>query len=232
MAITRQSGLDRYGACQAYLTSRIKGLTIPPVAVGVKLNADNQVYGAVIDMPMGQNLLTTLVVLMNGTANLYFNTGGGVLGLGQRHQTVSSAVRSFLVSAGQVLPSCQHTREYDLPTHKINYIYLLTRRGVYKMELDPSQMLTETDKSKRFIFTMYQKILTELRIAQMKDRAEAQKHGGERVITLKPINSPTNVRPTNVTITKGTTAKPLTIDGIEKVQPTTPIDTNTEPVEE
>ncbi|MCC8069372.1 MAG: hypothetical protein LIO71_06460 [Ruminococcus sp.] len=219
MAIRRQSGLDRYGACEAYLSSRIRGLTIPPVAVGVKLNADNQVYGAVIDMPMGRDLLTTLVVLMNGTANLYFNTGGGVLGLGQKHQTVSSAVRSFLVSAGQALPSCTHTREYDLPTHKTNYVYLLTRRGVYKMELEPSTMLTETDKSKRFIFSMYQKILTELRVAQMRDRAEAQKNGGERVITLNPKNGKPITRPTNVTITRGSTASPLKIDGIEKVKP-------------
>lgn len=231
MAIRRQSGLDRYGACEAYLSSRIKGLTIPPVAVGVKLNADDQVYGAVIDMPMGQNLLTTLVVLMNGTANLYFNTGGGVIGLGQRHQTVASTVRSFLVSAGQALPSCKHTREYDLPTNKINYIYLLTRRGVYKMELDPSTMMTETDKSKRFIFTMYQKILTELRVAQMKDRAEAQKRGGERVIRLDN-NAQNTARPTNITINRGSTTKPLTIDGIEKVQPTEPIKMVVEPTEE
>jgi hypothetical protein len=221
MAIRRQSGLDRYGACESYLSNRIRGLTVPPVAVGVKLNADDQVYGAVIDMPMGRDLLTTLVVLMNGTANLYFNTGGGVLGLGQRHQTVSSAVRSFLVSAGQALPSCTHTREYDLPTRKTNYIYLLTRRGVYKMELDPSQMLTETDKSKRFIFTMYQKVLTELRKAQMIERAEAQKNGGEKVIRFNNPNTQ-NLRPTNVTVTRGTTAKPLTIDGIEKVRPVPP----------
>lgn len=222
MAIRRQSGLDRYGACEAYLSSRIRGLTIPPVAVGVKLNADNQVYGAVIDMPMGRDLLTTLVVLMNGTANLYFNTGGGILGLGQRHQTVSSTVRSFLVSAGQALPACKHTREFDLPTHNTNYIYLLTRRGVYKMELNPTTMVTEPDKSKRFIFTMYQRILTELRTAQMKDRAEAQKNGGERVINFTPTNSNGSAKPTNVTITKGSTAKPLTIDGIEKVKPSAP----------
>jgi len=221
MAIRRKSGLDRYGACEAYLSSRIRGLTIPPVAVGVKLNADDQVYGAVIDMPMGQDLLTTLVVLMNGNANLYFNNGGGVLGLGQKHQTVSSAVRAFLVNAGQALPSCERTREFDLPTHKTHYIYLLTRRGVYKMTLDPSQMLTETDKSKRFIFNMYQKVLTELRIAQMKEKSEAQKRGGERVITLNNSNAQTNVRPANVTITKATTAKPLKVEGLDKIKSNT-----------
>jgi hypothetical protein len=89
------------------------------------------------------------------------------------------------------------------------------------MEIDPSQMLTETDKSKRFVFTMYQKVLTELRVAQMKDRAEAQKNGGERVIRLNPTNAQPS-KPANVTITRGTTAKPLTIDGIEQVRPTAP----------
>jgi hypothetical protein len=70
---------------------------------------------------------------------------------------------------------------------------------------------------------MYQKILTELRVAQMKDRAEAQKNGGERVIRLNPTNANAQPsRPTNVTLTRGTTSKPLTIDGIEQVRPTAP----------
>jgi hypothetical protein len=91
------------------------------------------------------------------------------------------------------------------------------------MELEPSQMLTETDKSKRFIFTMYQKVLTELRVAQMKDRAEAKKNGGERVIRFNPNGgAQPSARPTGVTVTKGTTAKPLTVEGIEKVRPTAP----------
>lgn len=215
MAIRRTTGLDRYGVCESYLLNRIRGLSVTPMAVGVKCNADNQVYGAVIDMPMGQDLLTTLVVSMNGTANLFFNTGGGVLGLGQKYPQVSSAVLSFLVSAGQALPSCTRTREFDLPTKKDNYIYLLTRKGVYKMVLDPTQMLTEKDKSKRFIFNLYQRVLTELQNAQIRDRNIAKQNGGERVISLKDVNAQPKPQ---ISMTRKNLAKPMEVSGIEKVE--------------
>ncbi len=214
MAIRRKSGIDRYDACQSYLVNRIRGLTIPPVAVGVKLNADNQVYGAVIDMPMGRDLLTTGVFLMNGSANLYFNTGGGVLGMG-RHQPVSTAVRAFLVNAGQCLPSCEHVREFDLPTLTTHYIYLLTRRGVYKMSLNPNTILTEPDDNKKLIFSMYQRVLNEVRNAQLKERADAQKRGGSnRIVLNSNHNAPNDIKLTNVTVTKGN-AKPLNISGLD-----------------
>jgi hypothetical protein len=219
MAIRRTTGLDRYAVCESYLMNRIRGLSVTPMAVGVKCNADNQVYGAVIDMPMGQDLLTTLVVSMNGTANLFFNTGGGVLGLGQKYSQVSSAVLSFLVSAGQALPSCTKTREYDLPTKRDHYIYLLTRRGVYKMVLDPKEMAKETDKSKRFIFTLYQRVLNELQNAQRKDRAIAQKNGGERVVALRDVNA--NVQKPQITMTRTNLAKPMQVTGVEHVEITT-----------
>jgi hypothetical protein len=55
----------------------------------------------------------------------------------------------------------------------------------------------------------------------MIERAEAQKNGGEKVIRFNNPNAQ-NVRPANVTVTRGSTAKPLTIEGIEKVRPVPP----------
>lgn len=222
MAIRRTTGLDRYGVCESYLLNRIRGLSVTPVAVGVKCNADNQVYAAVIDMPMGQDLLTTLVVSMNGTANLFFNTGGGVLGLGQKYSQVSSAVVSFLVSAGQVLPSCTKTREYDLPTKRDNYIYLLTRKGVYKMVLDPKEMVHERDNSKRFIFSLYQRVLNELQKAQVRDRAIARQNGGERVVSFHDVNASTQ-KP-HITMTRKNLAKPMEVTGLERIEVPKPND--------
>lgn len=216
MAIRRTTGLDRYGVCESYLLNRIRGLSVTPMAVGVRCNADNQVYAAVIDMPMGQDLLTTLVVSMNGTANLFFNTGGGVLGLGQKYSKVSSSVLSFLASAGQVLSSCTKTREFDLPTKRDNYIYLLTRKGVYKMVLDPKEMVNEKDSSKRFIFSLYQKVLNELQVAQMRDRAVARQNGGERVVSLRDVNAKTE-KP-QITMTRTNLARPIEVTGVEHIE--------------
>ena len=40
------------------------------------INDQNSVYGMVIDMPINPVTLSTLVVYINGAANVYFNNGG------------------------------------------------------------------------------------------------------------------------------------------------------------
>ena len=71
----KRSILDRYTASQKYIVSRGKALTFPASPFKKELKND-EVYGAVIDMPMSPTVLSTLVCFVNGAANLYFNLGG------------------------------------------------------------------------------------------------------------------------------------------------------------
>jgi hypothetical protein len=87
------------------------------------------------------------------------------------------------------------------------------------MVLDPKEMAKETDKSKRFIFTLYQRVLNELQNAQRKDRAIAQKNGGERVVALRDVNA--NVQKPQITMTRTNLAKPMEVTGVEHVEITT-----------
>lgn len=171
MAIRRTTPRDRYGVCEQYLATRIRALTMPPSAIRIRLTADDQVYGAVVDMPMSENLLTTLVAYMSGTANLYFNTGGGMVGAGPKYKSVEQAAKAFMLNAGKVLPQCRRVTYYDLPAERTHYIYLMARRGVYKMEINPENIMAETPE-KRMVFRLYQNLLRELRMAQLKDKAE------------------------------------------------------------
>lgn len=176
--MNRRSALDRYAVTEKYLYARARALTLRPNALGVKLSADNQVYGAVIDMPMG-NTLSTLVCLANGTANLYFNNGNGVIGEAGKYRSVSNMSRSLISSMSQVLPACERVIEFDLPAANTCFVYLLTRKGIYKTAFDPSKFNENQDnentKIHRFAFFLAQKVLGELKTAQLKDQAAANK---------------------------------------------------------
>lgn len=173
--IRKRSVYDRYSVTEKYLYSRARALTLRPNALGVKLSADNQVYGAVVDIPMGPSRLATLVCLANGTANLYFNNGETISGLASKYRSVANAARSFTTSVGQVLPACERVIEFDLPASNNYYVYLLTRKGIYKTSFDPSKLnpitTDEKEKLNRFAYFIIQKTMGELSNAQVKEKA-------------------------------------------------------------
>jgi hypothetical protein len=63
-----------------------------------------------------------------------------------------------------------------MPIAGKNYVYFLTKNGVYTTEIVPNAIAKE-DESKRKIFNMYQRVMSQLRIAQMKDQAAGVSSG-------------------------------------------------------
>lgn len=178
--IKRRSVYDRYAVTEKYLYSRARAITLRPNALGVKLSADNQVYGAVIDMPMGPDILGTLVCLANGSANLYLSNGGGMLQAASKYRSVANASRSLIASMSQVLPACERVIEFDLPSANRCFVYLLTRKGIYKTSFEPAKlssadMTDEKTKLNRFAYFLAQKVMGELRTAQIKDSSANKK---------------------------------------------------------
>ena len=166
---------ERYDVCEPYLMTRIKALRMPPAVINMKMTDDKQVYSAVIDIPMGNNLLGTLVCLGNGAVNLYFNNGASITGLASRHPSLAQAARTFTSSAGQAISVCERTSVFDLPVNATaHYVHLMTRKGVYKTVIDPSKLkpLDEDDKKKIFLMHLYQIVMNEIRDAQAKESAK------------------------------------------------------------
>jgi hypothetical protein len=56
-----------------------------------------------------------------------------------------------------------------------NNIFLLTRNGIYKKTVSPTEVSNES-KEVQSIYFLYQRVMQELHSAQMKDRAAAQKN--------------------------------------------------------
>ncbi len=157
----------RQGDENTYKSMRKMAFNIKPEQLGINLENDDQVYGSIVDMEVGDGKIASMVCFLDGTASLYFSNGGGIIGAGQ-HENVREAVGSYLLSVHQVLPIMKHTDKYDIILKENHHIfYLFTRIGIYSLDLD----LKESSKSKEthFLFSLSQMVLSEIRNAS-KDR--------------------------------------------------------------
>ena len=77
-----------YLVTEEYLMTRSAALHFPAKQFNGMLPSKDSVYGMVIDMPMDPRTVATLVVYINGAANLYFNNGGSYTGASQRYQSL------------------------------------------------------------------------------------------------------------------------------------------------
>lgn len=168
MAVT-----GRYPVTQKYLMTRNQALNFP-ISFFQGNFKKNDVFGMVIDIPMPNNILTTMVCFINGAANLYFNNGNEYTGASQKYRNLVQAAHTLVANAGILLPKCEKTTRFDLPQGRTQNIFLLTKGGVYKASLKPG-VIPETEPEMRNIYVLYQRVLNELRSCQLKDAANAAK---------------------------------------------------------
>jgi len=125
---------------------------------------EHPVYAAIVDMDMG-NAVVTLACVADGTTSLYISTGGGQLGLGQAHEAVRAAATAFLFSSEQVLDKLTPTKVYPLPTRKKHIVYLITEENIYTQELDMTQVNTYP-RELQFLNFLYQNVINKIREAK------------------------------------------------------------------
>lgn len=167
--MAKRSVLDRYTASQKYIVARGKSLTFSSAPFKVELK-DKQVYGIVIDMPMSPTVLATLVCFINGSANLYFNLGGEYTNAATRYRGVAQAAFDFVKNASDYLGCCEKTTKFDMPTAGKNFVHFLTKSGVYKTVIVPNAIPADDDDRKKINY-FTQRVMAELRTAQLKDQA-------------------------------------------------------------
>ena len=176
MAVVRRSPLDPYPVTPKYLATRSSALHIPSAQFSnIKFKAD-EVYGVVVDMPMSPVIMVTMVCFINGAANLYFNNGAEYTGASTKYKSAVQAARNLVVNANQLKPLAKRTSQFPLPTNGVHYVYLMTKRGTFKVEIDPRNLPT-LEREKRVGHYLYQQVMTTLRLSQMRDQEEAAKGG-------------------------------------------------------
>lgn len=158
----------RIPVSKPYLVTRMQAMRIP-ASYFTQFMTESTVYGVVVDMPMGASL-TTLVCYVNGASNLYFSNGGDYSGAAQRYPGVVQAARACVNFASQMIDeNTPKADSLELPGGRLHYVYILTTGGIYRLELDHSA--ANTDPKERTFMNQYQRVLGELRAAQMKDQA-------------------------------------------------------------
>ena len=174
MAQKKEHVQTHYLVTENYLMTRGAALHFPAKQFSGMISDEHSVYGVVIDMPIDPRTLSTLVVYINGAANLYFNNGGSYTGASQRYQTVVQAGRLLVANAPHILGEAAKTTSFALPTSQPHHIYLLTKGGIYEKEVLPAA-IKEESADMQAVYFLYQQVMRELRSAQLKDRALAQK---------------------------------------------------------
>lgn len=168
MAVVRRSPLDPYPVTPKYLQTRNGALHIPPAQFrNMQFKAD-EVYGVVIDVPMGPAVLVSMVCFINGAANLYFNNGGEYVGASTKYKSVVQAARNLVVNATPLKETAKRTSSFPLPVGSVHYVYLMTKRGVFRAEIDPRNI---DSQEKRVVYRLYQQVMSALRTAQLRDAA-------------------------------------------------------------
>ncbi len=157
--------MSDYSIPDAYLQYREQVLNYSYIDMNLKLEADDQVYIGVFDIPVkseivGMNLQTIALVFGLNT-HIYFGNGDAWTGL-EKNTNVMKAMQSLLISAHQVLPKMQLTSVHEFYESENIRAYLKTRKGIYFKEL------TGDCKEDKFLQMLLNNLQKEISIAIQK----------------------------------------------------------------
>src|SRR5262249_28397574 len=88
-------------------------------------------WSVVMDWGVKQ-AVATVVAFRDGTASMYYSSGGGNLGGGQADADIRAAAKSALVVASRHLKQLKPVSEFPIPTQSGQvFFYVLTRSGIF-----------------------------------------------------------------------------------------------------
>jgi len=127
----------------------------------------SNVYGAVVDMHISENI-ATLICFADGTANLHYSNGHSTTGLGEKYGDIRNTVITFISNAEKVLPSMALTKSFELPQDSQTVVYLISRMGIYTISYDVNRPSSISSDSK-YLNMLVQNVLTRIRTRLQKD---------------------------------------------------------------
>src|SRR5262245_746002 len=91
-----------------------------------------EAWGVVMDTAYSEGA-ASLVSLADGSASIYFSTGGGVIG-GHSHETVANAAKAFVRAANRDLSKLLVPPDESLPKPGYTRFFVLTVEGKHFAE--------------------------------------------------------------------------------------------------
>jgi hypothetical protein len=151
---------------QIYLKLRNQLLTLDPQQVEIKPTPEHpNAWGCLMEFILSKTAVT-LAAIVDGTASLYFSTGGGILGSGN-HNTVGDAARGMVSEAEAILKYTESTREFPLPTEGHIRFYILTHTGIFTTECSETALSIRKHRLSKF-FTAGQYLITQIKLVSEK----------------------------------------------------------------
>ena len=92
-----------------------------------------------------------LAVLIDGTADVYFSKGGGVVGAGKNIQ-VQRAASAMLLLASRMSPQANRTTETPMPRLDQVTFYFLSRRGTLAYTASVLELREGKDRMSRLYY--------------------------------------------------------------------------------
>ncbi|MDP2906240.1 MAG: hypothetical protein Q8O22_08075 [Candidatus Omnitrophota bacterium] len=146
---------------EIFMDLRSQIFNMSPGSAGITVESETEPWGIVMDIGLKKSAVT-LVSLKDGTASLYFSSGGVIIGGGE-NKSIHDFARDFVISSENFIPLMQRTLNYPLPEAGVVNIYILTGSGIFS-----SGMIREEDLSNGMdkfskLFNSGQEVISALR---------------------------------------------------------------------
>ncbi len=102
-------------------------------------SASRRVWGIVTDIAM-QTGSVCLVAMIDGSASLYFSTGGAIQS-GVGDDKIRDAATNYARQCDKFISNTKITREYPLPKPGEITFYMLTNNGIYSASAQKSELV-------------------------------------------------------------------------------------------
>lgn len=148
---------------QIYLKLRNQLLTLNPQQVDIKPTPEHpNAWGCLMEFILSKSVVT-LAAIVDGTASLYFSTGGGILGSGN-HNEVGTAARGMVTEAEAILKFTEPASEYLLPAEGHIRFYILTYDGNFTTECSETAISIRKHRLSN-LFMAGQDLITQIKLA-------------------------------------------------------------------
>ena len=141
---------------------RAELLNNPPAEAASLVASGTSVWGVLMETGYAQGPVT-LLAIGDGTASLYFPTGGGVLGAGA-HTPVRAAATALLITADAMKCALSPAKNTDFPGRGRVRFFVLSVNAVLTAE-DEEQSLGQGTGPLSAIFHAGQAVISQIRIA-------------------------------------------------------------------
>ncbi|MFK5921531.1 MAG: hypothetical protein QM496_05085 [Verrucomicrobiota bacterium] len=113
-----------------------------------------------------EDTVISVVAVADGTASLYYSTGGGMIGLG-KNPGVRSATLAFVKKSASFLKFMKRVDVFPLPKTGQTFFYLVTPKAVFSYEAQRDDLGRQQDKLSPLYYAGHE-LIAQVRIADQK----------------------------------------------------------------